>query len=87
MEGGWEIETQLHEFGKLEEIFEDRDGDIFYTIISFGLFHELKIKFQSKNIVVCVHVLLCNGAWLQQVSVVANNYKHDRMQTIWKTNN
>ena len=44
MEGEREIETKVHEFGKLEDIFEDRDGNIFDIIISFGPVHELKNK-------------------------------------------
>ena len=42
MEGEREIETQVHEFSKLEEVFVDRDGDIFYVVLSFGLIHEIK---------------------------------------------
>ena len=34
MEGGGEIEAQALEFQKLEEIFEDRDGDVFYILCS-----------------------------------------------------
>ena len=47
MEGEREVKTQVHEFGKLEEIFEDIDGDIFDTVLSFGLFHESKNKLKT----------------------------------------
>ena len=47
MEGEREVKTQVHEFGKLEEIFEDIDGDIFDTLLSFGLVHELKNKLKT----------------------------------------
>ena len=47
MEGVGEIEARAHHFRKLEEIFEDRDGDVFDTVFSFFLFHELKSKIQT----------------------------------------
>ena len=31
-----------NEFRKLEEIFEDRDGDVFDMVLYFSPFHELK---------------------------------------------
>ena len=39
MDSGGETETQTLEFQKLEEVFEDRDGDIFDNIMSFGSVH------------------------------------------------
>ena len=42
MESEGEVEAQALEFQKLEEIFEDRDGDVLDTIISFVPFHQLK---------------------------------------------
>ena len=47
MEGEGEVETQVHEFGKLEEIFEDRYGDVFKTMLSFSPVHESKNKIQT----------------------------------------
>ena len=31
----------------MEEVFEDRDDDIFYTILSFRPVHKLKTKLQA----------------------------------------
>ena len=42
MEGESEVETQFCEFCKLDEFFEYKDGDIFDTVLSFGLVHDLK---------------------------------------------
>ena len=47
MESGWEIETENLEFQKLEDVFKDRDGGIFDTIISFGPIHQLKTKLDA----------------------------------------
>ena len=47
MESKGEIETQALEFKKLEEIFEDRDGDILNHILSFGPVYQLKTKLQA----------------------------------------
>ena len=47
MEEELEIETYNREFNKLEEIFEDRGGVCFHTIISFGPVHELKIRLKT----------------------------------------
>ena len=44
MDNKGEIEAQDLEFHKIEEVFEDRDSEIFYTIFSFGLVNHLKIR-------------------------------------------
>ena len=38
--GEGEVDTQVYEFSKLDEIFEDNDGDIFDIVLSFGMVHE-----------------------------------------------
>ena len=47
MEVEGEVETQAHKFSKLDDIFEDRDGDIFDTVLSFGPMHELKNRLKD----------------------------------------
>ena len=47
MESRGEVEAQALEFQKLEEIFEDRDGVVFDTFLSFGTIHQLKVKLQA----------------------------------------
>ena len=47
MDSGGEVEFQSLEFQKIDEVFEDGDGDIFYTIFSFGPVHQLKTKLES----------------------------------------
>ena len=44
MGGEGEVEAHVREFNKLEEIFEDMDGDFFDTVFNFDLMHELKNK-------------------------------------------
>ena len=44
MGSGGEIEAQVLEFLKIEEVFEDRDSEIFYTLLSFGPVNQLKTK-------------------------------------------
>ena len=41
------MKSLAKEFNKLEEIFEDRDGDVFDTVLSFGNIHELKNKLKT----------------------------------------
>ena len=38
------MEAHVREFNKLEEMFEDQDGDVFDTALSFNPMHELKNK-------------------------------------------
>ena len=47
MESGGEIKAHVHEFRKLEEIFKDKDGNVFDIVLSFGPIHELKSKIQT----------------------------------------
>ena len=47
MEGEGQVETQVRECSKLDEIFEDMDGDIFDTVLSFGPVHELKNRLKA----------------------------------------
>ena len=49
MEGEREVEAQVNEFGKLEEIFEGKDDNIFDTVLSFGIICELKNKLKTLN--------------------------------------
>ena len=44
MDSGREIEAQGLEFHKIEEVFEDKDSVIFYTIFSFVPVNQLKTK-------------------------------------------
>ena len=39
MNSGGEVEVQALEFQKIDEVFKDKDGDIFDTILSFGPIH------------------------------------------------
>ena len=41
------MEVHVREFSKLEEIFEKRYGDVFVTVLYFGLVHELKNKLKT----------------------------------------
>ena len=41
MEGKSEEEVQIRDFNKLEEILEDRDGDVFVTILSFNFVQDI----------------------------------------------
>ena len=47
MDSGGEVEKQDLEFQKLEEVFEDRDDDIFDYVLSFGPIHQLKTKLEA----------------------------------------
>ena len=47
MEGEGEVETHVCEFNKLDEIFEDMDGDVFGKVLSFGPVHELKNRINT----------------------------------------
>ena len=47
MDNGGEIEAQALEFQKIEEVFEDKDSDIFYTLLSFGSINQLKMKIKT----------------------------------------
>ena len=42
MNSGGEVETQALKFQKLDKVFDDRDGDIFYIVLYFGSIHQLK---------------------------------------------
>ena len=47
MEGEGEVEVHVKKFNNLEEIFEDRDGDVSDTLLSFGPVHEIKSKLKT----------------------------------------
>ena len=49
--GEGEVDTQVYEFSKLDEIFEDNDGDIFDIVLSFGMVHESnnRIKYLKEH--------------------------------------
>ena len=47
MDSGGEVEAQNLEFHKIEEIFEDNNSGIFYTLLSFLPINQLKTKITS----------------------------------------
>ena len=47
MEGEGEVEAHVRELNNLEEIFEDKDRDVFDTVLSFSPVHELKNKLKT----------------------------------------
>ena len=47
MNSGGEVEARALEFHKRYEVFEDRDGGIFYTILSFSPINQLKTKLKA----------------------------------------
>ena len=42
-----EVGEHALELQKIDEVFEDRDSDIFYTLLSFGPIHQLKTKLEA----------------------------------------
>ena len=44
MDSGEGVEAKALEYQKIEEVFEDKDNEIFYTLLSFGSFKQLKSK-------------------------------------------
>ena len=46
MDSGGEVEAWALEFQKIDEVFEDSDCDIFYTIFYFVQVHQLKTKLE-----------------------------------------
>ena len=47
MDSGGEIESRVLDFQKFEEVFEDRDSEIFDTLLSFVLVNQLKTKIKT----------------------------------------
>ena len=47
MDSGGEIEAQALEYQKIEEVFENRDIDIFYTLLYFCSVNQLKTKIKT----------------------------------------
>ena len=47
MEGEGEVEAQVREFRKLDQMFEVRDKYVFDIVLSFGPIHELKSRFKT----------------------------------------
>ena len=47
MDSGGKIEAQALEFQKIEEVFEDRDGEVFDTLLSFGSINQLQTKLKA----------------------------------------
>ena len=47
MDSGGEIEAQVLEFQKIEKVFEDRDIEVFDTLLFFGLVNQLKTKIKT----------------------------------------
>ena len=47
MEDRGEVEAHVQEFEKINEVFEDGDGDAFDTLLSFSTFYELKTNLQD----------------------------------------
>ena len=47
MKAKGEVKAQFRKFNKLEETFEDRDGDVFNIVLYFGPMHELKNKLKT----------------------------------------
>ena len=47
MDSGGEIEAQALEFQKIEEVLEDRDSEVFDTLLSFGSINQLKTKIKT----------------------------------------
>ena len=41
------MEVQVKEFNRLEENLEDKDDDVFGTILSLGPIHEIKNKLNT----------------------------------------
>ena len=47
MDSGGEVEAHAIEFHKIDEVFKDRDGRIFYIVLSFGPDSQLKSKLEA----------------------------------------
>ena len=47
MDSGGEIDAQTLEFQKIEEVFEDRDSEVFDTLLTFGSINQLKTKIKT----------------------------------------
>ena len=47
MDSGGEIEDQALEFQKIEDVFGDRDGEVFDTLLSFGSINQLQAKLKT----------------------------------------
>ena len=47
MDSRREMEAQALEFQKIEEVFEDKDSEIFDTLLSFGSIKQLQIKLKT----------------------------------------
>ena len=47
MDNGWEIEAYTLEFHKIEEVFKDRDGEVFDTLLSVGSINQSQTKLKT----------------------------------------
>ena len=47
MDSGGEIDVQSLEYQKIEEVFEDKDSEVFDTLLSFGSVNQLKTRIKT----------------------------------------
>ena len=47
MDSGGKIEFQYLEYHKIEEVLEDRESEVFDTLLSFGSVNQLKTKIKT----------------------------------------
>ena len=47
MDSGGETKVQALEFQKIEELFEDRDSEIFDNLLSFGSINQLQTNLKT----------------------------------------